>query len=232
MPTRFFLGWIFALLAQVAMAQPIMRVAAPAGAEFYFPRISGIYTAMGYKAIITALPPERAYMEANAGRDYDAHAGAVTERLDNYPNLVKTHESFGTIDIQAWVKKGSSITIQSVQDLHRYRVGHVRGAKSTENMLASLKIHAQTASSIDQLANMLDAGRFDIALLPHVMLEPPIKDVGTLVAPKLASLPAFHWFHKKHADLVGKWDSTLKAMKADGRFAALVSSTTLKPTAP
>ena len=45
-----------------------------------------------------------------------------------------------------------------------------------------------------------------------------------MVAPKLASVQAFHLFHQNNAALAAKWDAILVAMKKDGRFAKLLTA--------
>ena len=71
---------------------------------------------------------------------------------------------------------------------------------------------------------MLDGGRFDIAVVTSAINSAPLKEVGTVVAPKLASVQAFHLVHKNNADLAAKWDAILVAMKKDGRFAKLLTA--------
>lgn len=207
------------------MAQTVMHVAAPAGTELYFPLIKEIYAEMGYSVAISILPAERALKEADSGKEYGAHVGITLALLGNYPNLVATKESLIDLNVQGWVKKGADMVIRTPDDLKRYRVGLVRGSKAAEAMVAAFKLEGvQTANSGESLAKMLDAGRFDVALMPSVVSSPRLQMVATLAAPQLTSAPVFHVLNKKNAVLVSKFDAVLLVMKKDGRLARLLTT--------
>lgn len=210
---------------QWVAAQTVMHIAAPAGSEPFFPLVTEIYAEMGYKAVIAVMPPERALIAANEGKEFGAHVGTTLALLCSYPNLVATKEPAIDLSVQGWVKKGSSVVIKTPDDLKKYRVGLIRGAKSAEALAAALKLDGvQTANSVESLAKMLDAGRFDVALMPSTAAAEQLKMVGTVAAPRLNSVHAFHVLHKKNADLVSKFDAVLLAMKKDGRLARLLAS--------
>jgi ABC-type amino acid transport substrate-binding protein len=210
------------LTSRLATAQALIRIGAATGTEAYTPLVKAIYAEMGYQAVISFMPAERSFAVVNAGIDFDAHFGAAAVLLERYPNLVQTREPLAILLAQAWIRKGSPIVIRTPSDLKRHKVGMIRGAKLTEALAAKLQLEVQLANSLDSLARMLAAGRFDVAIVPSSANRAALDEVGTLIAPKLARSEAFHLFHRKRADLVAPWDVIIKAMKADGRYQALL----------
>jgi ABC-type amino acid transport substrate-binding protein len=210
-----------ALCWQPAAAQVPIRVAAPNGTESYAPLIDAVYATLGYTPVYTFMPLERALVEANAGKNFDAHIGVVPSMMANYPNLVQTTEPVTVLFIQAWIRKGAHITIKTALDLRRHKIGMLRGSKATETFARDFHIDAQLANSGDSLAAMLAADRFDVVLVASAFKQARLNEVAVLAAPNLAHFDAFHLFNKSHADLVPRWDQALKSMKADGRFQTL-----------
>ena len=215
--------FLVALVGYVLVAQPVMKIATGPTNENLYPLIKAIYAELGYQAEFAILPLERALYLTNSG-DFDADLGRLKGIADQFPNLIATNEPIFTSYLQAWVKKGSAITITSLDDLKKYRVGIILGGKYVQNLVDKLGVPVEISPTYQSMAGMLDKGRFDVALKVSVPNgDPELAEVGVLVAPQLAKLETFHIFNKKHADLVFKWDAVLKAMKADGRFQKLMS---------
>jgi len=219
--------YLFALLSAILLssggsAQQIIRVAAQPGTEPYWTLLTAVYEVLGYKAVITEYPSERALAEVNSGRA-DAEAGRVVGELEDFPNLVYSSEPIINATLQAWARRGTAISISSPKDLKNYRIGTVRGIKLAELFAVSLSLSTIIAADEESLAKMLDAGRIDIALLTDIFLVSPVYKIGVLVDPDLVTMKAYHVFNKKYAFLIPKWDAVLRAMKADGRYQKLIS---------
>ncbi len=225
MKLKLFFSLALLMAAQFITAQTPIKVSAPPGTEAYFPLVTAVYAEMGFKAEITVVPAERAFTDTNSGI-YDAQIGAATSLLAAYPNLIATKEPLLEMYIQAWVKKGSPIAIASLEDLKKYKIGSMRGAKATENLITSLKLDAQTTltDTPESLAKMLDGARFEVGLIVSAVAAPLLASTCTVANPKLVSVLTFHVYNKKNAALVPKFDATIKAMKADGRYQKLVSA--------
>ena len=82
-------------------------------------------------------------------------------------------------------------------------------------------LQAVAANSADTLFKMLSVDRFEVALVTSTQLLAPngvALEGAERVGTALASSYSYHVLHRKHADLIPKFDAVLKAMKADGRF--------------
>jgi ABC-type amino acid transport substrate-binding protein len=220
---------LFTLMALVMVghsvaAQTTLKVAVAHDTNALLPVISAIYAEMGYEAEFEEIPPERALAQISRSNAYDAYVGLTIDSIDQFPNLIFTHEVLLEFSIQAWVRKGSPITIKTPQDLISYRIGQLRGTKGTLNLLAASDKEVKETNSMESLAQMLWRGRFDVALVPSILNTVPLEEVGQLAAPNLLRTKGVHVFSKKHTELVKKWDTILKTMKADGRYKKLLQA--------
>ena len=215
---------VLVMLGHSVAAQTTLKVAVVHGVDAPLTVISAIYAEMGYEADFEEIPPERALAQLSRGNAYDAFVGLNTDSIDKFPNLIFTHEVLLEFSIQAWVRKGSPIAIKAPKDLNSYRIGQLRGTKGALNLLAAIDKEVQETNSMESLAQMLWQGRFDVALVPSILNTVPLEEVGQLAAPNLLRLKGVHVFSKKHTELVKKWDTILKTMKADGRYKKLLQA--------
>lgn len=93
------------------------------------PLVRAVYAEMGIEAEFVLVPMERAVALTDRG-DYDAEVSRVSDALTNYVNIVQTQEPLRTIELHAYVKKGSDIELQTADDLQVYRIGMYRGRNS------------------------------------------------------------------------------------------------------
>ena len=102
-----------------------------------------------------------------------------------------------------------------------YSVGHIRGHKIFES---SLKPGTQitTVGTAEQLMNMLDKGRIDIALYRRWEGIALAEKMGIenihVIEPSLAEKEVFIYLHKRHADKIPAIAAALRAIKAEGLF--------------
>ncbi len=172
----------------------------------------------------TVFPGERALQATNSG-EYDADIGRTAGVLGPYPNLMYTNEPLITVDLTAWVKKGSKLVIVSAADLKKYRIGYQKGSKLAEAYVASAGLTGEGIADLPSLARMLAGDRIDVALMSSSVISSEVYDVGSRVLPELMRVSSFHVLNRKHAALAPKLDAAIKAMKTDGRFQKLLSGT-------
>lgn len=188
------------------------------------PLVRAIYAEMGIEAEFVLVPMERAVALTDRG-DYDAEVSRVSDALTNYVNIVQTQEPLRTIELHAYVKKGSGIELQTAEDLQVYRIGMFRGAKLAEVFAVTEGLKPVESLSLETLAKMLDAGRFDVALITTVQVaaySEEILSVAERVGPVLSVSSAYHVLNKRNAGLVARFDEIVRAMRADGRMAQLL----------
>lgn len=144
------------------------------------------------------------------------------EAVAGYPNLVLNQEALLELDLLAVARQGSGIGVAGVGDLARYRLGYLSGVATIKNFLDQAGLAAEAAPSTASLRLMLEAGRFELALilLPRYLQAAP--DFGTVCGPALRTFRSYHVLNVRHAGLIPGLDRILAAMKADGRFQRLL----------
>lgn len=212
---------LLALPAESSATEQI-RVTSQASLARYQPLVSAIYKQMGYEAVFVDMPSERALQEVNAG-SMDADMGRIQIQGQSYPGLRFTQEPILEIGITGWVKRGHPIRVKSMHELRNFRIGIVVGHKSTEKLQADLSTSADRAPNIQSLARMLDAERFDIAIMPDAADPTELDAIGTRIDIGAPRYQAYHVFSARHADLVPQWDKTLREFKHNGQYEKLLS---------
>jgi polar amino acid transport system substrate-binding protein len=212
-------------LAKPVQAQPKFRVAYDEATALLIPVMKAAYAEIGLSPEFVLAPAERALRGANDG-SYDADLSRVEGSLAAYPKLMFTLVPIKKTELLPYVRIGSQIRIQSVADLRRYKVGLMHGAKFAESYVSKAGLSVQTAPHPASFFKMLEAGRFDVALLTSTQLfsqQAMIDTVAIPAGPSLASAYSYHVLNVRHAALAPKLDAALRGMKADGRLSVLLA---------
>ncbi|MGQ7847062.1 substrate-binding periplasmic protein [Granulosicoccus sp. 3-233] len=171
---------------------------------------------------IRKLPAARGLALANTGV-LDGEVARTDAREDQYPHLIRVPEP--VIDIVvAGVYTRDDIQVDEIEDFRKYRVGRVRGWKYVENMLSSVAGVTVTRTE-DQLMDMLNADRLDIAVLTVAPARLRARERGMInlkITNYAIRKDMYLYLHESKADLVGLIDSAIRAMKADGRHDAIL----------
>jgi ABC-type amino acid transport substrate-binding protein len=140
--------------------------------------------------------------------------------------MVETSESIVDLYLNAVVTKnykGGEITLANIKN---FKLGITRGSKIAEGFVAKHGIEANVANTPQQLFQMANAGRIDVILLASAT---PLSDFPEFAASMieqtkpLAEAKTVHVMGTKLAAThAAKWDATVRAMKADGRWAKLM----------
>jgi ABC-type amino acid transport substrate-binding protein len=205
--------------------QPKFRVAYDEATAPLVPVMKAAYAEIGIQPEFVLAPAERALLGASEG-SYDADLSRVAGSLGAYPKLMFTREPIKKTELLPYVRIGSQIRIQSVVDLRRYKVGLMRGAKFAESYVSKTGLSVQTAPHPASFLKMLEAGRFDVALLTSTQLssqQAMINLVAIQAGPALATAYSYHVLNVRHAALAEKLDAALRSMKADGRLSVLLA---------
>lgn len=180
------------------------------------------YRRLGIELRSELLPRERALMSADSGEtDGDLiRAAGIDAR---YINLVRVPEPVITFDAVAFTA-GLKFTVDGWDSLRPYSLCIMRGMKIAEQGTEGMQ--RLIANTTDQAVLMLSAGRCQVAVLGHqVWLDIERLQAGPLRAldPPIASVPLYHYVHRRHAELVPRLADALRAMRNDGAFAALLA---------
>jgi len=205
-----------------AAAQPVLRFATRSDVRMFEPLIAAVYAELGYKVEYELLPAERGLLSADEGLlagDIGRNVAGDGDILKPYPNLMLVSEPlFVSYDI-AYALKGKKAIIAGIADLANYRVGIVRGSKEAEDFVKRYAINIVVLENREVLDQMLRSGRIDVAIGSSVVTPP---DDMVVVNGRLRRLEAYHILNRKYASLALDVERVIKAMKADGRWAALL----------
>lgn len=222
---RLLVAALLSLASFALMAQQKVTVGYYESAKNFLPLLTAIYSEIGLTAEFVELPMERSLRSVDSG-EIDADIGRVAGSLKDYPNAMESTESVLDLHLQAVVKKDFKQDKLSPADLKAYKLGFVRGAKMAEGFVKTLGVQADQPNTLPSLLQMVANDRVEVAL--NVSSTPlaqfPEFD-GKLITLKqpLHTTRVVHVMNKKWAAMLPKFDSAIRAMKADGRMMKLLT---------
>lgn len=170
-------------------------------------------------------PSERSLNLANQGM-VDGEGLRVAGLDQQYPNLVQIPERFIGIGFVAFSRDPLIRLDDGWRSLKPYRIAFINGWKLYEANATD----AQSVIRVDkaeQLFQMLDAGRIDLALYTRADGAAVLKGLGitgvSAVQPALRESDMYLYLNKKHAMLVPRITQALKDMKGDGSYNAILA---------
>lgn len=207
---------ILLLISDVAVAQPVLKIAGQEGDERFFRLISAVYQELGLTTEFSLIPSERALSAVNSGI-FAAEIGRIKDPSAKYPNLIYSAVPLLEVQLVALRKKGNLMQLSAAHELRSFRVGYVIGMSVAENFNRQHQLNAFAVTTHIQLAKMLDMGRIDVALMGTAFEQSPVFQVAEqqLV---LSTAQVYHIFHKNYAYLAADFDRALLLMKQDGRY--------------
>jgi polar amino acid transport system substrate-binding protein len=229
--------WLLALFcAGLAQAQTLSLVTAalpplaPSAQEpGYMTRIAReAFGRLGLGVEVTALPGERALINANAGLD-DGDLLRIPGLEQEYPNLVRVPEKVMDFEFVAYTRD-PAIRIQSIADLKPYTVAYATGWKFYEASVTEAA-DITRVRDLPELFLLLKAGRVEVVLADRWQGRWAARAVGVeviLQQPPFRVSDMYIYLHRRHAALVPQLAEALAAMKADGSFQRIADES-LKP---
>lgn len=173
----------------------------------------------GLSMTFIRVPPERALLNANAGIE-DGVSARIAGLEKTYPNLVPVPEHILLFHFVAFTQR-ADLPKADWQTISPLEVGHIRGWKIFEQNLTP-QTRVTIVDTAEQLFEMLDLGRIDVALYERwlglaLAAKRGLRNVR-MVEPPLAERPMFIYLHKRHADAVPRLADALRAIKAEGLY--------------
>lgn len=179
---------------------------------------------IGVTACIESLPCERSLINANDGvtdGDILRIPPVIAER---FPNLVGVPEVLYALPMSGFVVR-PDIRANSLADLGKLRVGHILGWKILED-----QVHAASVLRVrgpEELLPLLRDDKADLVIYErltglYLADELGLKNIRVLDPPLLLT-PQYLVLHRRHQALVEPLAAALRAMKADGSYAAAFS---------
>ncbi|MFZ6656924.1 substrate-binding periplasmic protein [Undibacterium sp. TJN19] len=207
---------VFAQIEEINLARVGKRVEQYVAGKL----ITEIYKRNNIVAQIEGFPSIRASRKSSDS-EVDGEVGRIEEYAETNSHLKMVTPAYYSVAVAAYSLR--PIVLHTMDDLKQYRLGVVRGIKSTEK-LARGASSIEYANDSDSLFSMLRAGRFDIAIdtklnATNVLNRASEKNV--LLLKELARSPLYHYLNVKRASLAQPLSKTISDMIKSGELDAL-----------
>ena len=181
-----------------------------------------VYKRLGITVEFMDLPAKRSLLESSEGR-VDGEVQRILAVQDQYPTLIAVQPSFNFIEPTAFVRSGASLRVDGGwKSLAPHSIGIVRGVGSSERGTQGMAA-VQAVTTMENLMQSLDAGRFDVAVNDRFSGLLVIRRLGLdgkvrPLDPPLEHIPLYHFLHERHRDLVGRVGQVIRSMQASGEL--------------
>ena len=193
-----------------------------AGNGFVDVIVGEVFRRAGLGIKLEKFPPERGLIQANAGQ-LDGDLTRIAGLNKTYQNLIQVPEKLVDWYFVAFARN-TKLSNANWDTLKPRLVGHIKGWKIYEQNLPK-ETNVTVVNDEEQLFNMLDKNRIDIALYEQHMGLALIKKMGIknihVVEPALVKKEMFIYLNKRHADKIPAIVTALRAIKADGTYSKI-----------
>jgi polar amino acid transport system substrate-binding protein len=170
----------------------------------------------GIELKVARLPLLRSIESANLG-ETDGDMMRIADVAERYPNLVRVPTPLARADVVLYVRAGATQHLPREQ-LGKLSVGYTRGTFILMKHAGGLR--TVEVGSVDQVFNMLAAGRIDAGLATYLDAEQALQrlELGEVVrwAQVWASEPVHLFLHRSRAQWVPVIDAALQQMTRQG----------------
>lgn len=178
-----------------------------------------IYKDAGFDVDIVAYPGDRAKAEATQGQK-DGETLRIWSYGEKNPTMVRVPTAYSSLETTAFSLKSRKISINTADDLKKYRIVIVRGVQHTRDITQGISgVHE--INDGEQMMKFLAADRADIALtntIAGLAVLKKLKMDDIAPAGTLETLPLYHYLHEKNKDIVPKIDAAIRANAKSGEL--------------
>ncbi|MGM9486141.1 substrate-binding periplasmic protein [Ideonella sp. YS5] len=208
----------------LAHAQTVVRISRLENVPDQFlggEMLVAIYKRLGITVEFVDLPAKRSLLESSEGR-VDGEVQRILAVQEQYPTLLAVQPSFNSIEPAAFVRSGVTLRVDGWKSIAQHSIGIVRGVGSSERGTQGMA-SVQPVTTMENLMQSLDAGRFDVAVNDRFSGLLVIRKLGLEgkvqpVDPPLEHIPLHHFLHERHRDLVPKVGQVIRTMQASGEL--------------
>ena len=173
--------------------------------------------------LLERLPPRRGIFLANSG-EHDGHYFRTGDVIDQYSNLVKVPVVIARVAGVA-VTRPSGPVISDWASLRGHRVGYWIGHEQVRLRQRRFG-QASAVPSLDNLVELLNLNRLDVALMEMSMARYTLQQTGyedefIIQMPPLEYSRVYLALNQKHSRLVPKLVQALNGMHQDGTLAGI-----------
>ncbi len=184
-----------------------------------------VYEKIGLKVEIVHVPLERQLSMANVG-SFDG-TGARQSGLEKaYPNLVMVPTPLIASEPMMVFTKDKTFEVKGWESVRPYKIGTIFGFKATGYAPEGLDV--ETASTIEQAFQKLDAGRTDVVIAAHTTGLAGLHKTGLksirMLQPPITTLSLYAYLNKKNSELLPKLDQAIKSLTASGEIQGIIEA--------
>lgn len=186
--------------------------------DYYaFSVLKAAYAKLDIEVHTKRLPAWRSLLEASEGKS-DGEVNRIAAIESNHPNLIRIPIPINKLESMAYTCD-PDITVNGWKSLARYRIGIRNGFRYAEIGTLGMP-HVYKSDTWTKLFELLVSGRVDVVVaVKEASFIPSKSALGACiktVGPPLASIPLYHYIHKRHEDLVPGITLVLKEMLENG----------------
>ena len=189
-----------------------------------------VYRRADVEIDVMPVPSKRGIAMVKAGQ-----ADGEISRVERYGNkrayLHRLNPAINQLDTIGFVRADSAIRVLTSDTMPELRVGVVRGIAHAK-AAASPAQQVIEVDTIEQLVNMLDLGRIDLAIHSLNSFEIQMKKSGLstirAIEEPLASQSVHHYLRVEKTELIQKIEAVLAQMKASGELDSLAEQARLR----
>lgn len=184
-----------------------------------------IYRNIGIEIGITPFPGERAQLEANQGNK-DGEIMRIWSYGDENDQSVRVPTPYYYLETVAFSLTKNKLSVESREDLKKYKLAIIRGVKHTNNITRGLT-NVYVMNSTESMFKMLLNEKVDIVLTNSLDGEVVLKRLGlehkVTGAKPLATLPLYHYINQKNRNLVPLINAEILRIRNNGVLDNMIS---------
>lgn len=163
-------------------------------------------------------PAARATLEASSGR-LDGEVARIATYGTKFPDLVRIDPPWLRVRTVAYAKSERHLHVRSAQDMAPLTVGVVRGIQHAAQVVVGLP-HVTEVVRSKQLFEMLEAGRFDVAvdsdINGRIFLKQLGRESGVKEIAEFGQQEIFLYVHRRHSALIPRISRAIEESLARG----------------
>jgi ABC-type amino acid transport substrate-binding protein len=185
--------------------------------------LRAIYGRLNIAVEFADVPGKRALALSSAG-ELDGEVHRIANLAQTYPTLLQISPAINYIEPSVFTT-ALRFDVRGWDSIRNYSIGIVRGVGSSEAGTRGMS-RVTAAASLENMIQMLDAGRFDLvvtdlfsgrAALKKLKLQARIAPLS----PPLERIYIYHYLHERHRDLATRVGAVIQEMDSSGELARL-----------
>lgn len=185
--------------------------------------LRAIYGRLNIAVEFADVPGKRALALSSAG-ELDGEVHRIANLAQTYPTLVQVSPAINYIEPSVFTTT-LRFDVRGWDSIRNYSVGIVRGVGSSEAGTRGMS-RVTAAVSLENMIQMLDAGRFDLVVTDLFSGRAAVKKLKLQariapLSPPLERIYIYHYLHERHRDLARRVSAVIQEMDSSGELARL-----------